>query len=256
MTHKFEVRAVDQAGNFDLTPIVYEWTIEAGVEEDGSEECAFGETPGVNDCTVAAFAPDTRITAAPGELLTDEAGTRYDTTNRNATFKFTGSDNLTAGYNLAYECRHYYEELNDELTQADVSALTVQPAWEPCASPTQYTNLEYGGHIFEVRSIDRGGNTDVTAAWHAWWIHPPPPDTTAPDTEIPAGPDPVTVQTSASFSFTGTDNQSLTADLVYECRLDGAVDGSGQPIWTLCTSPHTVNGLAPGEHVFQVRAGT
>ena len=44
-THKFEVRALDQVGNFDLTPEVYEWTITAGVEEDGVNECGPGSPP-------------------------------------------------------------------------------------------------------------------------------------------------------------------------------------------------------------------
>src|SRR5918992_3182628 len=72
--HRLEVRAVDWAGNFDLTPAVYEWTIHAGVDEQGQNE-----SPPVS--------PDTRISAAPGELITDDAGTRYDTTNRAATFR-------------------------------------------------------------------------------------------------------------------------------------------------------------------------
>ena len=52
MDHHFEVRAVDQAGNFDLTPAEYTWRIHAGVEEDGTEECGPDESLGV-DCTVA-----------------------------------------------------------------------------------------------------------------------------------------------------------------------------------------------------------
>ncbi|HEV2950708.1 MAG TPA: right-handed parallel beta-helix repeat-containing protein, partial [Actinomycetota bacterium] len=249
--HHFEVRAVDQAGNFDLTPAEYAWRIEPGVEEDGSEECGLGEVLGV-DCLSAAVAPDTRITAAPGELITDVAGTRYDTTNRAATFRFTGSDNRTAGYNLRFECRTYYDEFNDELTPADMPSESVLP-FEPCESGESYSNLAYGGHIFEVRSIDLGPNKDVSPAWHSWWIHPPPPDTTPPDTKILSGPDPTTVQTSATFTFTGSDNQTPTDELAFQCRLDGAMD-AGQPAWTTCSSPHTVHGLTPAEHVLQVRA--
>ncbi|WP_165821285.1 right-handed parallel beta-helix repeat-containing protein [Nocardioides gansuensis] len=249
--HHFEVRAVDQAGNFDLTPAEYTWRIEPGVEEDGTEECGPGETLGV-DCTVAGVAPDTRITAAPGELITDVAGTRYDTTNRAATFKFNGIDNRTAGYNLTFECRTHYDEFNDHLTPADMPSEAVLP-FEPCVSPEQYSDLRYGGHIFEVRSIDLGGNRDVTPASHTWWIHPPPPDTTPPDTKMISGPDPTTVQTRATFTFSGTDNQTPTEELAFQCRLDGAM-GGGQPAWTTCTSPYTVNGLTPAHHVLQVRA--
>ncbi len=249
--HHFEVRAVDQAGNFDLTPAEYTWRIEAGVEEDGTEECGPGETLGV-DCTVAGVAPDTRITAAPGELVTDVAGTRFDTTNRAATLKFNGIDNRTAGYNLTFECRVHYDEFNDHLTQADIPSEQVLP-FEPCVSPEQYSDLRYGGHIFEVRSIDLGGNRDVTPASHTWWVYPPPPDTTPPETKLLSGPDPTTVQTRATFTFNGTDNQTPAEELGFQCRLDGAMSG-GQPAWTTCTSPYTVNGIAPAHHVLQVRA--
>ena len=107
-----------------------------------------------------------------------------------------------------------------------------------------------------MRATDRGGNTDAEPAWHAWWVHPPPPDTTPPDTEIQSGPDPITVRTNATFTFTGSDNQTPTGDLLFECRLDGAMDplAPAVPLWTLCTSGHVVNGLTPGDHVLQVRA--
>jgi parallel beta-helix repeat protein len=238
--HKLEVRAVDWAGNFDTTPAEYVWTVHAGVDDQGQNE-----SPPV--------APDTHITAAPGELLTDEAGTRYDTTNRAATFRFAGSDNVTAGYNLTYECRTYYEELNDELTPADIPAGV---PFEPCTSPKDYSNLLYGGHIFEVRAIDLAGNKDVTPAWHAWWIHPPPPDTTPPDTTITSGPDTTTVATNAVFEFTGSDNQTAVEDLDFQCRLDGAMQG-GEPLWADCSSPHQLTVNSPPtltEHVLQVRA--
>jgi parallel beta-helix repeat protein len=240
--HRLEVRAVDWAGIFDPTPAEYEWTIHAGVDDEGQNE-----SPPVS--------PETRISAAPGELITDDAGTRYDTTNRAATLRFAGSDNLTAGYNLVYECRLYYDEFNDSLTPADMPPEAELP-FGPCTSPKHYPSLEYGGHIFEVRAVDLAGNEDVTPAWHAWWIHPPPPDIAPPDTTINSGPDTTTVLTSATFEFTGSDNQTPLAELVFECRLDGAM-AAGEPAWTTCSSPHTVALSSPAtatEHVLQVRA--
>ena len=207
--HHFEVRAVDANDNFDLTPAEYVWTVHAGVDDVGQNE-----SPPVP--------PETRITSAPGELITDEAGTRYDTTNRAATFRFAGSDNLTAGYNLTYECRRYHEEFNDALTPADMPAEAVLP-FASCESPELYTGLDYGGHIFEVRAVDLAGNKDTQPAWHSWWIHPPPPDITPPDTTISSGPDPVTVLTSATFDFGGSDNQTPVEELAFQCRLDGAM---------------------------------
>lgn len=74
-----------------------------------------------------------------------------------------------------------------------------------------------------------------------------PPDTTAPDTFLISFPTTLTTLSSATFSFTGSDNQTAAADLAFECRLD---DGP----FLACTSPTTYSGLADGLHTFQVRA--
>ncbi len=277
--HKFEVRAIDWTTNWDLTPAVYEWEIHAGVEEEGEDECGPLGVPGF-DCVHPAVAPETRITAAPGELqelrrvvthteIDPETGEEIvttstepmldendqpivylATTNRAAALRFVGSDDRTAGYNMAFECQIYHHPLDPFLEPSEIPAST---PWGPCTSPKGYTGLEYGGHIFRVRSIDRGGNRDVTPAWHSWWIHPPPPDVTPPDTEILTGPDATTVDTTATFTFTGTDNQTPVEELTYECRTVAPIVSA----WATCVSPHTISFTSPPvltEHIFQVRA--
>ncbi len=73
-------------------------------------------------------------------------------------------------------------------------------------------------------------------------------DTQAPDTTITANPSNPTNNTSASFSFTGSDNITPPASLTFECQLDG----NG---FTSCTSPKSYAGpLSPGTHTFMVRA--
>lgn len=67
-------------------------------------------------------------------------------------------------------------------------------------------------------------------------------DTVAPDTQISAGPSGVTNSSSASFSFSSTEEGSS-----FECRLD-----SGG--WESCSSQKSVTGLSEGSHVFSVRA--
>lgn len=76
-----------------------------------------------------------------------------------------------------------------------------------------------------------------------------PPDTFAPDTSITSGilDGGVTASTVARFSFTGTDDVAPPAALAFECSLDDAT-------FTPCTSEHEYAGLAPGSHVFAVRA--
>ena len=66
-------------------------------------------------------------------------------------------------------------------------------------------------------------------------------DGVPPITTITDAPPALTNATNASFSFTA--NEEAT----FECRLDG---GS----FAACVSPHTVSGLAEGEHTFTVRA--
>ena len=60
-------------------------------------------------------------------------------------------------------------------------------------------------------------------------------------TWIATAPFPGTRSANASFTFGGPAGAS------FECDLDGAG-------WNSCTSPHAVNGVAVGEHTFQVRA--
>jgi hypothetical protein len=110
-------------------------------------------------------------------------------------------------------------------------------AWAACSSPQSYDGLAEGAHAFEARAVDAAGNTDASPAVWPWVV-----DVTAPETTIDSGPTDPTAETDAVFTF-GADDASAT----FECRLDGGA-------WTACASPEAVTGLAPGAHVFEVRA--
>ncbi len=182
--HRFEVRATDQARpvvsdnplipdldgfNVDLTPAVYEWTIDALAQDPdiGPQE---------------SVPPETRIAYGPAA----------QTASRTAVLGFAGSDNRTSGFNLEFECRL--------LTPSDQAA-----TFGPCITPASYAGLDAGLHTFEVRAIDKWDNVDATPAVHAWTIIVPPGDTTAPETSIDGGPDGVTVLTTATFQFSSND---------------------------------------------------
>ncbi|MDQ3738933.1 MAG: Ig-like domain-containing protein, partial [Actinomycetota bacterium] len=109
--------------------------------------------------------------------------------------------------------------------------------YEPCASPTSYSNLTDGEHSFAVRASDGAGNTDATPASHTWTI-----DATGPETTIDSGPSDLTSSTSATFSFSASE-----AIATFACSLDGAA-------FELCLSPAEYTGLAEGQHDFQVRS--
>jgi parallel beta-helix repeat protein/predicted outer membrane repeat protein len=158
--------------------------------------------------------PNTTITEAPAS----------PSTSTTATFKFTGSDNSTPGPNLAYEC---------SLDGGD---------FEPCASPKTYTGLSLTTHSFAVRAVDLIGNEDPSPALHTWTIEAPAPDTTPPETTIDSGPEPVTVETDATFTFSSNEEGAT-----FECSLNGVT-------YTACVSPAELTNLAVQSHTFRVRA--
>ncbi len=125
----------------------------------------------------------------------------------------------------------------------------------PCAPPVSYTGLGLGDHELRVVATDPEGVTELEAAVYEWEVIEVT-DTVAPDTSIERAP--ATGTSSTLFEFTGSDNLATAAQLDYECRIDStnALD------WEACESPynlldHYTYGdlqLAPGPHVFEVRA--
>jgi arylsulfatase A-like enzyme len=105
-----------------------------------------------------------------------------------------------------------------------------------CASPTGYSGLADGTHVFEVRATDAAGNASP-AATVAWTV-----DTTPPGVAIDSAPTDPSESPDASFAFSSDD-----AAATFECSLDGAT-------FSPCTSPIAYTGLADGSHFFSVQA--
>jgi hypothetical protein len=151
---------------------------------------------------------------------TIESGPGTSTTITDATFTFVADE---AG--STYEC---------SLDGA---------AFAACTSPTGLSGLSIGAHTFRVRALDAAGNVDASPATVTWTVT----DAVAPETTITAQPPASTASTSASFSFTGSDNHTAAGALEFQCALDGGA-------WQGCLSPRSLTSLAPGSHTFQVRA--
>ena len=77
------------------------------------------------------------------------------------------------------------------------------------------------------------------------------PDTTAPDTSINSGPTGVIAVNSATFSWTGSDNVTVPANLVYAYRLDPI-----EPVFSAfgSTTSQSYTGLTNGNYTFIVKA--
>lgn len=131
-------------------------------------------------------------------------------------FRFTGADGLSGIDRL--ECR---------LGAAPFAA---------CVSPLMQ-NHSQGAQHFEVRSIDRAGNTSSPAVYD-WTI-----DSSAPTVTITKMPSSFSNSAVAQFEFVGVDDgQPLNT---FECRLDSA---AAVP----CTSPTNYTSLSAGNHTFSV----
>jgi hypothetical protein len=86
--------------------------------------------------------PATSITAGPPN----------PSNSNSASFRFTGTDNVTPTASLTYEC-----SLNGA-------------AFAACTSPVAYSSLADGPHTFLVRAKDAAGNVDQTPASKTWLV--------------------------------------------------------------------------------------
>jgi large repetitive protein len=286
-THTFEVRAVDLAGKVDPTPATYTWTvalsppgvppvttISAGPpaetaarsalftffanEPDATFECSldgvayadcvspvFHEDllPGAHEFAVRARdaegnlepTPATRTWTVTGPpVVTLVVAPDAETTDQTATFGFTANEPVAR-----FEC------------SLDLAPFTT------CTSPASYTGLAIGDHSMRVRAVDLDGmtSTEEEMAEHEWSVVPGP-DLTPPETSVLSGPADPAPDGVANFTFTGTDNVTAQAGLLFECRLDSQNEAD----FVECASPFGYPNvdlpgeLEPGPHVFEVRA--
>ena len=263
-THTFHVRATDPAGNTEVAPPSWTWTIDTVVPD--TTLASAPPTQSASDTATFTFSsPDSTATfecrldagayaacASPWTLSglsdgphtavirsVDAAGNRdgspvthgwtIDTTAPETSITASPVTPSPSG------------DASFSFTSPD-SAATFQcrldaGSWTSCASPTSYTGLPEGSHSFEVRGVDPLANTDPTPSTQTWII-----DTTAPDTTITTGPTDPSDTADAAFTFTSPESPAT-----FECRLDGGT-------WLTCTSPWSLTALPSGSHTAEVRA--
>lgn len=163
--------------------------------------------------TLDVVAPTVELTQMPPAL----------TNQTSATFAFDGKDNLSLPASLVFKAG---------LDGAPLAVAT---------SPISYSSLALGSHTFQIEAIDDAGNISTVLSY-VWVI-----DQTAPTVMITQALPPQTQSTSAVFAFIGSDDITLTDQLVYQTSLDGAP-------FTTTISPTPYDGIAEGPHVFKVQA--
>jgi len=129
----------------------------------------------------------------------------------------------------------------DVTSRASVSASGFTLPFNP-STLEPLNPLTEGSHTVLVSIADRAGNS--ASASTTFTV-----DVTPPDTQITGGPAGDIGETTATFTFTGTDNFTPVASLLFAWRLDG------RP-WSPFSSETTVTltGLTEGPHTFEVKA--
>jgi hypothetical protein len=261
-THLLKVRAVDTSGLTDLSPAVYQWSVDA--------------TPPDTDVAVLWNSASSRTTTISSAEYGSTFECRFDREDWHTCSGSQRRDNLVDGSHV-FEARatDRVGNVDPSPARSEFTVDTVPPdteitsgpperdrsssatfefrsadrdatfecrlqgnGFQPCTSPATYRSLTDGTRTFAVRAVDHAGNTDPTPSTLTWTVA-----TSWTGTSITDGPSEASTQSDATFTFSGR------AAVGYECQLDG----SG---WSDCGSPLSYSGLAEGDHVFEVRGHT
>ncbi len=263
-THTFRVRATDPVGNTDATPAARTWTVDtlppntsitAGPSKWSASAAAsfsFAATePGATfQCSIdgSSFsycASPSSYTALPDGAHTFRVRAKDAAGNHDATpaerlwtidtaVPDTDIDGGTMGP-MPYPEATFPFSSTDPAARFECSLDAA--AYTPCVSPMKYTGLADGPHTFLVRAVDSAGNVDATPARREWSV-----DTVEPETTITSGPENGTVNTTAIFDFTSSEDEPSLA-----CSLDDSP-------FEECSPPQEYVDLKPGLHTFKVFA--
>ena len=279
-SHTFEVQAVDAAGNADSSPASRKWNVDVPPPDTTAPTTSLGSGP--SGTVTSASASFSFSSSEPGSSFecrldgaawggcsspkeysglangahtfdvraTDAAG-NTDASPESRTWTVTvpapadttpPETSISAGPSGTVASAAASFSFSSSEAGSSVECRVDSGAWGSCSSPKAYSGLANGSHTFDVRATDAAGNTDASPASRTWTVNVPPPDTTAPETSISAGPSGTVASASASFSFSSSEAGSS-----FQCQLDAGA-------WGSCTSPKAYSGLANGSHSFDVRA--
>ncbi len=259
--YRFEVRAIDRAGNRSAIAI-REWTVVTDPPETAITAAPSGVVSSTS-ATVSFSSPDSPVTF---ECEVDGAAWASCTSPLQLTGLAQGAHTVRVRAVIQGSLRDPSPAVatwtvdtvapTTTITSGPSGAVGAGPASftfvadEPatfscrldggtpyaCTSPDGLGALASGSHTFRVRATDGAGNQgpETSRTWNV--------DAVAPVVTITGQPAALTQQTSGTVTFTVDD-----AAATVECRLDGGP-------WAECSSPATRSGLADGTHVLEVRA--
>ncbi len=272
--HTFQVRAIDEAGNFDTTPESYTWTVEPPADTTPPETTILSGPSGTvaspnASFTFSAEAFSTFECSLDNEPLAEcESPAEYtDLLPGPHTFSVAATD-ASLNVDLTPATRSW-TVIGPPETTIDLGPATTSPVstatftfssdqpgpgshffcsldgleFSVCSSGVTYFGLIDGDHTFEVAAQNTYALTDETPALYEWTVAVPP------NTTILDRPDAETASTSAMFTFNASE-----IDATFECSLDAAPFAECEspvlyPDVDLGTPP-----LAIGAHDFEVRA--
>ncbi len=266
--HTFDVRATDAAGNVDLSPASFAWTVDTAApnttitgnpanptnatgasfsftSSEGSStfECRL-DGGGWGSCTTPSFYGALAEGSHTFEVRATDAAANTDATPATFTWSIdvtspTGS--VTSPADGARVRTTILLASNSADGGSGLASVVFErsPAgagtWTATPASWNTTLVADGDYDLRVVTSDAAGNVTVSGTITVTV------DNTPPNTSITSQPADPTNATGASFSF------SSEADASYEVRLDGGA-------WTPSASPASYSGLADGSHTFEVRA--
>lgn len=151
----------------------------------------------------------------------------------------------------------HYSIYVDKSEITDVTSIApVEQITDIIVNTYQVTGLEDGTkYYFAVTAVDDSGNegslVTISATPVAKEALPPPPDTTPPETTIVSAPSGTIDYSEVSFQWTGSDDNTATADLVYSYKLEG-YDAEYSPFTPETSKTYT--DLPDGSYIFHVKA--
>ncbi len=263
--HNFQVRAQDAAGNYDLSPALYNWTRDATAPDTSIIDMPSNPSASTSASfwfIASEFGSTFQCNLDAGGWSTCTSPKSYTSLGQGShTFQVraadlaTNQDSTPASYTWTIDSLPPDTTISTyptNPTQSNSASFTFTctgacasyecqldfGGFSSCVSGVTYSSLSEGAHNFQVRAKDAAGNVDPTPAVYNWTR-----DATAPDTVITDQPENPSSSTGATFTFVCVNDLGCT----FECNLDSAG-------FSVCSSPKTYSNLIGGSHNVQVRA--